>query len=73
MNVAILLQVITYMAAVLNRLKVVYLAVILIVNVWIVRKKQKMINLFENVIDEDVLNSLSLEELKIINAMFGDE
>ena len=32
-----------------------------------------MINLFENVIDEDVLNNLTDEELKMILAMFGDD
>lgn len=32
-----------------------------------------MENLFENVIDEDVLNSLSIEQLKMINAMFDKE
>lgn len=33
-----------------------------------------MINLFEDVINEDVINNLSLEQLKMINAMFeGDK
>ncbi len=32
-----------------------------------------MINLFENVINEDVINNLEEEQLKIILAMFGDD
>ncbi len=32
-----------------------------------------MINLFENVINEDVINNLDEEQLKIILAMFGDD
>lgn len=32
-----------------------------------------MINLFENVINEDVINNLDKEALEMILAMFGDE
>lgn len=32
-----------------------------------------MINLFENVINEDVLDNLSMEQLETILAMFGEE
>lgn len=32
-----------------------------------------MINLFENVINEDVINNLDEEQLKMILAMFGDD
>lgn len=32
-----------------------------------------MINLFENVINEDVLDKLSMEQLETILAMFGEE
>ena len=32
-----------------------------------------MINLFENVINEDVLDKLSTEQLETILAMFGEE
>lgn len=32
-----------------------------------------IINLFENVINEDVINNLDEEQLKMILAMFGDD